>query len=762
MRMTADHLYSLLPSIYRIRDAESGGKLRALVEVLAEQGRVLEEDIAGLYENWFIETCDEWVVPYIGDLLGVRHLYEVDRLHSVDSGVVFSRRARVANTLAYRRRKGTITMLEQLARDTTGWNARAVEFFTRLGWTQNMNHLRLSGHDTVDLRETNRLELLDTPFGSHGHTVDVRRISRERGTHNISNIGIFLWRLSSYYVRHADAQPAVEPSDGRYRFDPQGRDLALFNRPQTETEITSLADEINVPDRLRRLPLYQELEALRLSRADGGTGDTQWFGDTPPFRIYVRENPGDDLEEISPEEILICNLEESPDSEPPLPEVWRRPPAAKDYTPEGSSTVPMPLRVAVDPVLGRIAFRSDAIPDHVEVSYAYGFSGDVGGGPYARRSSLEETLDGRDVAWQAGVAREIPAGADMFFTTVSEAVIAWNNWSAANPGRTGVIAITDNATYREDLKGDSIVKIPEGSMLVIASADWPAVIQSDGTPMWIPGDLEPDEKRGHLAGSVSIKSLAGADSLSMGDMVIDGMMIQGEVGVRSGNLGRLRLSHCTFKTLHDKTAGAAKNENLRVEIHRSICGPVSFETQVPGLVVSESIVNGDGNSAISAEFTALDIQRSTVFGEVKALRIDADSSIVTERMEAKRRQIGCVRFSYIAPGSVVPRRYRCQPGLAIAERARELGLESTADLSQRERTAIRLRLTPQFTSEVYGDPGYAQLSRAAAEELRTGGENGAEMGVFNFLLAPQRETNLRESLPDFLRFGLESGIFYVT
>lgn len=208
--------------------------------------------------------------------------------------------------------------------------------------------------------------------------------------------------------------------------------------------------------------------------------------------------------------------------------------------------------------------------------------------------------------------------------------------------------------------------------------------------------------------------------------------------------------------------GTVKNENLRVEIYRSICGPVSFATQVSGLVVSESIVNGDGNPAISAEFTALDIQRSTVFGEVKALRIDADSSIVTERMEAKRRQIGCVRFSYIAPGSVVPRRYRCQPGLAIAERARELGLESTADLSQRERTAIRLRLTPQFTSETYGDPGYAQLSRAAAEELRTGGENGAEMGVFNFLLAPQRETNLRESLPDFLRFGLESGIFYVT
>ena len=78
-----------------------------------------------LYDNWFIETCDEWVVPYIGDLLGVRPIRAVE-----SAGV--SARAYVANTIAYRRRKGTAVVLEQLARDVTGWPARAVEFFTRL------------------------------------------------------------------------------------------------------------------------------------------------------------------------------------------------------------------------------------------------------------------------------------------------------------------------------------------------------------------------------------------------------------------------------------------------------------------------------------------------------------------------------------------------------------------------------------------------------------------------------------------------------
>ena len=42
----------------------------------------------------------------------------------------------------YRRRKGTAAMLEQLARDVTGWDARAVEYFELLATTQYMNHRR--------------------------------------------------------------------------------------------------------------------------------------------------------------------------------------------------------------------------------------------------------------------------------------------------------------------------------------------------------------------------------------------------------------------------------------------------------------------------------------------------------------------------------------------------------------------------------------------------------------------------------------------
>lgn len=758
MKITADYLYSLLPSVYRIRDAEGDGSLKALIEVLAEQGAVVEQDIAQLYENWFIETCDEWAVPYIGDLLSARHLYEVDRLHSVDEGVVFSRRARAANTIRYRRRKGTITMLEQLARDTTGWNTRAVEFFTRLGWTQNVNHLRLQGHRTADLRDTEKLELMESPFGTIAHTVDVRRIANGRGGYNIPNIGVFLWRLSSYFIHRAEPRPVVPVSDGRYRFDPVGMDIPLFNRPQTETEITHLAEEVNVPGALRRRPLYDELEARRQGLAAGETPQSIYFGDDPVFRVYVGQNPGDTVAEILPEEILICNLADPPD---PIPEGWRRPPSAKNYTLADGSVVAMPLSVAVDPLLGRIAFPDGIVPSRVEVSYAAGFSGDVGGGAYNRRDSLEEVLE-RGVSWQVGVAKEVPAPDSPFYTTLAAAVADWNAWSALNPGKVGVIAVTDNSSYDEDIIGTTRLEIPEGSLLVITSALWPT---EGETPAWVAGNLEPNERRAHLLGNLSVKGTAPNGSLAPGGLVIDGLLIEGTLRVCAGNLGTLRLAHSTLVPGKGELVVQAGNKDLDIAVVRSICGRIRLSTAVLSLAVTESVIDANDNLAdptIFAPESAVSLKRTTVFEAVEALRIDADSTIVTGLITAARRQLGCVRFSYILPGSIVPRRYRCQPDLALTERAHALGLQGSSNLPEGERELIRFRLTPLFTSTQYGDPGYAQLGRSCAQEICTGGENGAEMGAFNFLLQPQREANLRASLSDYLRFGLEAGIIVVT
>ena len=115
-------LFELLPMELRIRDAYQDDALRQLASVLGEQIALLQEDMDQLYDDQFIETCATWVAPYIGDLIGYRTLHgKTEHARSA--------RAEVANTIAYRRRKGTASVLEQLARDVSGWHARAVEFF---------------------------------------------------------------------------------------------------------------------------------------------------------------------------------------------------------------------------------------------------------------------------------------------------------------------------------------------------------------------------------------------------------------------------------------------------------------------------------------------------------------------------------------------------------------------------------------------------------------------------------------------------------
>ncbi|MFS8086324.1 MAG: hypothetical protein ACMG6H_11900, partial [Acidobacteriota bacterium] len=67
-----------------------------------------------------------------------------------------------------------------------------------------------------------------------------------------------------------------------------------------------------------------------------------------------------------------------------------------------------------------------------------------------------------------------------------------------------------------------------------------------------------------------------------------------------------------------------------------------------------------------------------------------------------------------------------------------------------------------FTSTHFNDPAYCQLSTSAPCEIRRGADDEAAMGAFHDLYEPQRESHLAARLEEYLRFGLEAGIFYVT
>jgi hypothetical protein len=735
---TGARLFDLLPAVHRIHDVERGGPLRALLSVIEREVALVESDISRLYDNWFVETCDEWVVPYIGDLLRVRPLAPLD-------GEAFTQRSFVANTIGYRRRKGTASVLEQLARDVTGWPTHVVEFFLLLEWMQYANHVRPTSLRTPDLRDTNALELLDGPFEKAAHTVDVRHIDRRRGRYNIPNIGLFLWRLQPYAVSLGSARDVGLPGEERYTFDPIGGDVPLFNTPRTETDISHLSREENVPGSLRRRTLHDELEAARQALAeDAQPSYVSFRADAPGPVIEVTVD--DDAEPIPAEFVLICNLAD-----------WRRPDETKSYVRADGDVRVRQIRVAVDPVLGRLTFPKDVSHSRVRVGFAYGFSGDVGGGPYDRRASLRASQAAADprwqdgeVAWQMGVSSDAVPVAGEVVATLSEAVQAWN---AQPAGTVGVIAVMDSATYQENLTGVTrTIRVPRGSKLLLAAAAWPET-PDPAAPGGVRRDVGryvAEDLRPHLRGNVAVAGTDGGAPAEVGGLlIVDGLLVEGRLTVGEGDLAGLVLSNATL--LPGKggivvSAGAEpelRNRHLSVQLRRTICGRVRLADTVPSMSVLDSVVDGTqdpGTDAISAPGASLVVQTSTILETVTARTLDAGNNIFRDSVEVTRRQTGCIRFCYLPLASVTARRYRCQP---------------TDEDSAR-------RVFPQFTSRDPAHPAYLQLASRCPIEITEGAEDEGEMGVFHFLQQGRRVKNLTANLDQYLRFGLEAGTFLVT
>jgi hypothetical protein len=148
--------------------------------------------------------------------------------------------------------------------------------------------------------------------------------------------------------------------------------------------------------------------------------------------------------------------------------------------------------------------------------------------------------------------------------------------------------------------------------------------------------------------------------------------------------------------------------------------------------------------------------------QAHAIRL-AENSIFTGIVHACRRQIGCIRFSYLPPGSRTPRRHHCQPDLV--ERA-VAALFAKNEITPAERDELieseRLRVEPEFNSTRYGRAAYCQLAATCAVEITTGAEDESEMGAFHDLFQPQRATNLRTRLAEYTPAGINAGIIFAT
>ena len=737
MRSDPDRLYHLLPAIHRIRDSERGYPLRALLQVIAEQAGVIEEDIAQLYENWFIETCQDWVVPYIGSLIGYQPVQAVSATEAcADCGgsaakaePIMIPRREVANTIRYRRRKGTLGILDDVGTAVSGWPVRAVEFYRQISVAQNVNYLHMDRGRLADLRNVDALDCLGGPFNRTARNADIRRTNSAHfpGRGSIPETGIYAWRLKPYTLTKVPAFAFEAKANNCYLFNPLGHDTQLV----TDPDMARPGDppELSFPDPIRRRAFESR---------DAGTGKPV-VGVPYYYGIHHDAGAPDNDKDFCDRSLAIWNSAGAIDPSRIVPADL----SAWSYTPTGD-------QVAVDPVLGRIMFPPGATKrDTITVSYSYAFSADMGGGEYDR--TIREPAD----------AELYRVGPKETFTKIGDAL---THWTARAP-QAAIIEIADSGLYTEPLsialaKGQTLqLRAANGARPIIQLLHW-----SNGptNALAISGD---------------------ADSW----FILDGIVVWGRGLSVSGGLSGVAIRHCTLipgwgldcacNPQRPAEASLDLNNAPRcLSIEKSIVGAIQIErdqrlNEPLQLRIADSIVDAtaDDRMAIGdmenrCGDARLVLLRSTVIGTINLRELTlAENSIVTGVSEICRRQNGCVRFCYIPYGSRLPQRYECQPDIA---RQAVIDKFQHGDFDAAMRDALleaeTLRVTPEFNAVRYGRPDYCQLADECAAEIAQGADDDAEMGAFHDLFQPQRAANLRARMSEYTPAGIDAGVIFVS
>jgi hypothetical protein len=791
-RYYTEKIWDWIPAIYKDEDglAAKPDVLRSIVQILARQSAIARRSIDRLWDDQLIELCDDWAVAYIGDLVGTRLVHELNRR---------GRRVDVARTIFYRRRKGTPLVLEALIQDITGWEGTVVESFRRLARTRHgldPEPAGLEGFVTetppggwAELKSAHSAELIDGPFDEFSHTPDFRQLHGKLGRYNIPKLNFHLLRLLPFEVNFATA---ADFGEGRFTFDPSGRDIPLFRpdhrsgpqkcRPPREWELPA-----PIPCRLLgearyriTVELIDELAAQGLSQS-AADQLSRYVGILFRNEVRLRET----IESLSEsaailaffERLLASALTEDSPKAHLIPTVIQPDPSAvaialgldirapaiehqqiaagnlEDWGASLGMLSPEKILV-VDPEHGRFWFLTApnqrastfAIPlaSHVfgprfvnvwVPVYHYGFSGNIGAGVYDRR----DTIASENVT-------AIPTGGN------NDPGPVMMNVSLLTP--TGVFQFEDSKTYQPN--GD-VTGIDELG-LQAANTERPYVKRRTPTGTeWVfaaqaktvapPGGPEANLRFLTLNGLwIGIEQEGAAPAPEPCPPVAAALVLQGDfdqVVIRhctldpGGEKARIDPSECQAIP-YVRLLVRGNVEELTIE--SSIVGPI-IEDKVSGkpgtiqkLIIRDSIVHSidpTASPAIETELGQVELERVTVFGDVTVNRLFASEALIQGLVKVTDNQHGCFRFS------------------------------ATNDNPQK-------RLPPQFeshffapaipnhffTSRRFGDPGYVQLSETAPDSIIRGAENRSEIGAFSSLLTPIKMDDLKAKVNEFMPFSL--------
>ncbi|HTJ27967.1 MAG TPA: phage tail protein [Candidatus Limnocylindria bacterium] len=744
-------LYELLPGIYRRRDGEetlvasrrlaeaylehddeahsalAAPPLKALFAILQSQFELIEDDIAALYDDWFVETCRPEMLPLLAEPLAIRDL-EALRKGGADL------RAIVANIVGYRQAKGTAWALASFAQDATGWTVDVVDGVRSRASTARVDGATAQRAAFVDVRRRARGL---TPVAHASTAIDLRHA---RG--GVRTVEVDVWRAGGAHI--VGVEPGYpDPSNRRRRtFHPLGADTVIMRATQPPNAWSSGRTSW-VP--LTRADARSEL-ALRGAIPGIAVRARGWFGEiTPPLQV--------------------CDLAE-----------WRTP-AQASHT------------VFVDPELGRLVTPADRRGYTVDYGVATydGNGAEPPSRPWPGRATRTILVGPTAEARELGRARRLEGQiltrlladaetlrsrrftlARLFSTFAAEWAFLeqyverfgdapgrgrfFEQYPAFTfaPSRAPLPWLIDElARERRADERDEVLGYERVHSFAAALR---AAQDAQGSVTIVLGDSQTHRRffgrwefrPGPALRELTIESAPGTRPALDGSLLLSAVDQRLEVALRgltmrgtiacNGNL-RLTVERSTLLPPVDRSSlvADAAADPLAILVRRSILGGArlgpNVELTVEDTIVSDALVppiaDGEGCS--------LKASRATFLAGVQVDQLTASDVLFERPIVVAAPQQGWMRYCVERPGSRAPQRYG---GVKTAR--------------------------PLLASTTYGRLGFARLRRDAPAEVRAGGSDGSEIGAYAAYGEARREANLEIALADFVPEGVSARVRYLS
>ncbi|MCM8529667.1 MAG: hypothetical protein NE330_00780 [Lentisphaeraceae bacterium] len=347
-----ERLYELTPLIYREKDFKEKQPLRALMGTLQKAHDVLQDDIYEMYNDWFIETCREKIIPHIGDLVGIKDLFEENLLKS--------ERRYVANYFAYKRRQGSHNTLSNALMDSSGYNFFAVSEYENMAltWTPRDTDLKAQTFSSEGLAG----ELANSPFATANRTPDFKTpttglLRSPNGKINRKSVTLYAWRLETLPVIKSDLKP-LAGKEGCYHLNPFGMDIQLSNQPENLSSLYKPITYKDYPLKITR----ENYEAF----CKNSPKDTLDFWQDSPIHVYEFDPDSKNYSHIDSQYIEVSDLSS-----------WQK------INSENTKLV-------IDPETGRVLILDKSLYGKVFIDYSYISSTLFGAGPHVSKFQTNE------------------------------------------------------------------------------------------------------------------------------------------------------------------------------------------------------------------------------------------------------------------------------------------------------------------------------------------------------------------------------------